>query len=109
MCNDVMCALHDMHAGKPATLCIHGMPGITYGCVICTSQTIFIKNNCLTFWHPKYGSYKPECAETDSHCHAQREQGQLQSELQHLCRGTHSTSVQVVGIIRPVGTEISRS
>ena len=31
------------------TLCIHGMPGITYGCVIHTSRMIFIKNNHLTF------------------------------------------------------------
>ena len=23
-----------MHAGKPATLCIRGAPGITYGCAI---------------------------------------------------------------------------
>ena len=26
-----------MLAGKPATLCIQGMPGITYGCAIHTS------------------------------------------------------------------------
>ena len=37
------------HAGKPATLCIHGTPEITYGCAIQTSQMIYIKNNCLTF------------------------------------------------------------
>ena len=58
-------------AGKPATLCIHGTPGITYGCAIHTSQTIFIKINCLTFWHPKYKIYQPERAGKDSHCHAQ--------------------------------------
>ena len=40
-------------------------------CAVCTSQTIFIKNSCLTFWHPKYKNCKPECAEKDSHCHAQ--------------------------------------
>ena len=67
-----------MHAGKPAALCIHGMPEITYGHAIRTSQAIFIKNNYLTFWHPKYKNCKPECAEKDSHCHAQREQGRLQ-------------------------------
>ena len=67
-----------MHAGKPATLCIRGMPGITYGHSLCTSQMIFIKINYLTFWHPKYKICKPEHAEKDSHCHAQREQGQLQ-------------------------------
>ena len=55
-----------------------GMPGITYGRAICTSQMIFIKNNCLTFKHPKYEICKPECAEKDSHCHAQQEQGRLQ-------------------------------
>ena len=38
-----------MHAGKLATLCICGMPGITYGCAIHTSQMIFIKINHLTF------------------------------------------------------------
>ena len=59
------------HAGKLATLCIHGAPEITYGHAIHASQTIFIKINCLTFWHPKYENYKPEHAEKDSHCHAQ--------------------------------------
>ena len=24
-----------VHAGKPATLCIRGVPGITYGCAVC--------------------------------------------------------------------------
>ena len=57
---------------------MYGMPGITYGRAIRTSQTIFIKNNHLTFWHPKYENCKPERAQKDSHCHAQREQGQLQ-------------------------------
>ena len=37
------------HAGKLATLCICGMPEITYGHAIRTSQAIFIKNNHLTF------------------------------------------------------------
>ena len=31
------------------------------------------------------------------------------NELQDMCRETHSTSVQVEGIIRPVGTELSQS
>ena len=44
------CAIaRHMHTGKPATLIICGMPGITYGHAVRTSQTIFIKNNCLTF------------------------------------------------------------
>ena len=43
------CIAWHMHAGKPATLCICGAPGITYGRAICASQMIFIKNNCLTF------------------------------------------------------------
>ena len=66
------------HAGKPATLYICGMPEITYGHAVRTSQTIFIKINHLTFWHPKYKNCKLEHAEKDSHCHAQGEQGQLQ-------------------------------
>ena len=37
------------HASKLATLCIHGMPGITYGCAVHAGQMIFIKNNHLTF------------------------------------------------------------
>ena len=37
-------------AGKPAALIICGVPGITYGRAIHASQTIFIKNNCLTFY-----------------------------------------------------------
>ena len=76
MCSDVMHALHGacMQANQPP-LCIHGMPEITYGHAIHTSQTIFIKINRLTFWHPKYKNCKPECAEKDSHCHAQPEQG----------------------------------
>ena len=49
------------------------MPGITYGHAIHAGQKIFIKINCLTFYHPKYEICKPECAEKDSHCHAQRE------------------------------------
>ena len=60
-----------VHAGKLATLIICGMPGITYGHAIHASQTIFIKINCLTFWHPKYEICKPECAGKDSHYHAQ--------------------------------------
>ena len=67
-----------MHAGKRAALCIHGAPEITYGHAVCASQMIFIKINCLTFWHCKYEIFKQECAEKDSHCHAQQEQGQLQ-------------------------------
>ena len=70
--------MRHMHAGKPATLCIHGMPEITYGHAIHASQTIFIKINHLTFLHPKYENCKPEDAKKDSHCHAQQEQGQLQ-------------------------------
>ena len=31
------CIMRCMHAGRPAALCIHGMPGITYGCAISTS------------------------------------------------------------------------
>ena len=42
------------------------------------AKSISIKINHFTFWHPKYENCKPECAEKDSHCHAQREQGQLQ-------------------------------
>ena len=64
-----------VHAGKLATLCVCGMPGITYGHAIHASQTIFIKNNCLTFYHPKYKICKLEHAKKDSHCHAQHEQG----------------------------------
>ena len=37
------------HAGKPATLIICGMPGITYGHAVRAGQMIFIKNNRLTF------------------------------------------------------------
>ena len=59
------------HAGKPANLIIRGAPGITYGCAIHAGQMILIKNNYLAFWHPKYENCKPECAEKDSHCHAQ--------------------------------------
>ena len=66
------------HAGKLAALCICGAPEITYGHAVRASQAIFIKINYLTFWHPKYKNCKPECAEKDSHCHAQQEQGQLQ-------------------------------
>ena len=91
------------HAGKPATLFISGVPEITYGHAVWTSQTVFIKINCLTFWHPKYKSCKPGHAENDFHCHAQQERGQLQCELQDMCRETCSTSVQAVGFNRPVG------
>ena len=65
------------HADKPATLCICSMPGITYGCAICASRTIFIKINHLTFSHPKHDFRKLEHAEKDSYCHAQWEQGRL--------------------------------
>ena len=41
--------LQHVHAGKPAALVIHGITGITYGCAIRASRTIFIKNNRLTF------------------------------------------------------------
>ena len=58
----------------PAALCIHGAPEITYGHAVCASQMIFIKINCITFWHPKYENCKPEHAQKDSHCHAQQEQ-----------------------------------
>ena len=47
-CHHARIARH-AHAGKPATLCIRGMPGITYECAVHASQTIFIKNNRLTF------------------------------------------------------------
>ena len=70
-----MRALRGVYTGKLATLIVHGMPGFTYGHAVCASQMIFIKNNCLTFYHPKYENRKPEHAEKDSHCHAQQEQG----------------------------------
>ena len=38
-----------VHAGKPATLCIRGMPGITYGHAVCARRMVFIKINRLTF------------------------------------------------------------
>ena len=44
-----VCNMQPVHAGKPATLCICGVPGITYGHAVHASQTIFIKNNHLTF------------------------------------------------------------
>ena len=50
---------------------VYVAPEITYGHAICASQTIFIKINCLAFWHPKYKNCKPEHAEKDAHCHAQ--------------------------------------
>ena len=75
-----MHASHGVHmqASGPPYIYICDTPGITYGCAIHASQTIFIKINCLTLWHPKYKIYKPECAGKDSHCHAQQEQGRLQ-------------------------------
>ena len=39
----VMSCTHHTHAGKLATLCICGTPGITYGHAIHASQMIFIK------------------------------------------------------------------
>ena len=63
------------HAGKPADLSIRGAPEITYGRAVRASQTIYIKNNRLTFLCPKYENRKPERAGKDSHCHAQREHG----------------------------------
>ena len=38
-----------VHAGKPDTVCIRGVPGITYGCAVHAGQMILIKNNHLTF------------------------------------------------------------
>ena len=55
-------------AGKPAALCKFGAPEITYGHAIRTNQRIFIKTNCLTFYHPKYENCKPEHAEKGSYC-----------------------------------------
>ena len=60
-----------VHAGKPVALIIRGAPEIAYGHAAHASQTIFIKINRLTFYHPKYKNCKPERAEKDSHCHAQ--------------------------------------
>ena len=72
------CIVQCPHTGKPAALCIHGTPEITYGHAVRASQVIFIKINCLTFCNPKYKNCKPEHAEKDSHYHAQPEQGRLQ-------------------------------
>ena len=61
------CTHHVARACRQAsTLCICGMVGITYGHTIRTSLTIFIKNNHLTFYHPKYGFCKLEHAEKDA-------------------------------------------
>ena len=38
-----------VHTGKPATLIIHGVPGISYGRGVCAGQMIFIQNNRFTF------------------------------------------------------------
>ena len=72
MCSDIMhtlCGARMQASWLP--LCKHGAPEITYGHAIHTSQMIFIRINRLTFWHPKYENCKPDCAEKDSHCHAQ--------------------------------------
>ena len=45
----VMSCAHHTHAGKLATLIIHGAPGITYGHAVRAGQMIFIKINHLTF------------------------------------------------------------
>ena len=37
------------HAGKPSTLIIRGMPGITYGCAVHGSQTILSKITATHF------------------------------------------------------------
>ena len=42
------------------------------------TEFFLLKNSCLTFWHPKYEICKLEHGGKDSHCHEQREQGQLQ-------------------------------
>ena len=75
-CHHACIAWH-VHAGKPPTLCICVTPEITYEHAIHPSQTILSKLTASHFWHPKYENCKPECAEKDSHCHAQREQGQV--------------------------------
>ena len=36
---------------------------------------LYLSKLTVTYWHPKYKNCKPERAEKDSHCHAQREQG----------------------------------
>ena len=49
-CAMMSCANRAAYACRQAgPLCIHGMPGITYGHAVRTSQTIFIKINHLTF------------------------------------------------------------
>ena len=62
----------------PAILTKCGAPEITYGRAVHASQPIYIKINRLTFWHPKYKNCKAERAGKDSHCHAQREHGQIE-------------------------------
>ena len=69
-CVVTSCAHHAACACRQAG-CPNYTPEITYGCAVRASQTIFIKINHLTFWHPKYENRKPEHAEKDSHCHAQ--------------------------------------
>ena len=100
------CIVWHMHAGMPAILIKCGMPEITYGHAVRASRPIYIKINCLTFQHPKYEICKPECAGKDSRVHVQREHGQIEWEFQGRCRGICSTSVQVVGFIRPLGAEL---
>ena len=52
MCSEniahVMPRVRQVHAGKPATLIIRGMPEITYGRAARASRTISIKINRLT-------------------------------------------------------------
>ena len=67
--------MRQVHAGKLDTLIIHGALGFTYGCAIHAGRMIFIKINHLRFFHPEYKNCKPQHAEKDSHCHAQRKQG----------------------------------
>ena len=72
------CTHHMAHACRQASPYVYVAWQKLHGHSICTSQTIFIKINHLTVYHLKYKNCKPECAEMDSHCHAQQEQGQLQ-------------------------------
>ena len=49
-CAVTSCTHRTVHAHWQVSHPIYpGMPGITYGHAIHASQTIFIKNNCLTF------------------------------------------------------------
>ena len=113
MCSGHHATHHTVHAwpaSQPPYVYV-GVPGITYNVPVRTSQSIFIKNNHPRILAPLNMRFANQnVLERILIAMLNENKGQFAMRNFRICaEETRSTSVQAVGIIRPIGMELSHN